>query len=353
MPATPHLYAVPGQPLTADDLPLLLGRVVGDDAVQSALAQFARGLQPRLDPDDEELFVDWITLNEIGLEFGFEDEGYVLGKDLDQRRQGVLLLTQLYFYGDTPRTQPFPYPLPFGLAFDDDRAAVRAKLLAYEASRRSYVRDVWRLPKFTVVAAYRSDNGLLESVLCFMPASPRTPLPGAADRAQPFTPDALVSLFGQRWSSDVLRERLEPLGYVRALPEVRAHHCADLRIHHGIEFTFAAGRKVPAADLLYPDAYALAGVTFYGPRVYDARQWAGALPFGLDFEDSQADIAAKIPRRPDERLDMDRVGFVMWHLDAYTLRAEFSNIENKLLKVTIMAPGFWALSGARSHREGK
>jgi len=334
------------QSVTGDALLGLLGLKAGSSEVQAALSKFARGMQPALDPDDPEAFVDWVTVNEIGLEFGFEDEAYVRALDVD-RRGGPLLLTQLYFYGDTDRTMPFPYPLPFGLDFSDDRATVHRKLAAHEAQRRSYIRDVWNLPDFVLTVAYRHADGRLESVLCQVRYSPWPVRPDEAELVAPFTPEVLCALFGARWSSAPMRSRLEPLGYARAMPGVRTGHCADLRLAHGIEFGFSPGRKVPSADPKFPNAYSLASVTYYGPRVYEARQWVGPMPFSLAFDDSQAQIAAKVDRKPDDRNDFDQVGYALWHFERYSLRAEYSNIENRLLRVTLMAPGYWALSGGR------
>jgi hypothetical protein len=190
---------------SGDDLLGLLGLAADSPRVQTTLAQLARGMQPELDPADESAFVDWVTVNEIGLEFGFEDEAYVHALDVDKRHQGPLLLTQLYFYGDTPKTQPFPYPLPFGLDFADDRAAVHRKLLVHGALRRSYVRDAWRLPAFDLTIAYREDYGNLESVLCDLPYAPWPMRANEAELVAPFTPEALCGLFGARWSSELLR----------------------------------------------------------------------------------------------------------------------------------------------------
>lgn len=320
----------------------LLGLAASAVPVQSALAQLTRGMQPELDPRNEEAFVDWVTVNEIGLEFGFEDEAYVRALDIDARRQGPLLLTQLYFYGDTAKTMPFPYQLPFGLDFSDDRAAVHHKLAAYEALRRSYIRDAWRLAEFNMTIAYRSDTGRLESVLCYVPYSPWPKREGEHELAAQFTPEAFTELFGLRWSSAMLRARLEALDYESTLRDLRSEHNADLRMSHGIEFTFAPSRQVPSADPKFPQTLALASVTYYGARVYDAREWSGPMPLNLAFSDSQSDIAAKIGRKPDERDDLDRIGFVIWHYNDFSLRAEYSNIENRLLRVTIMAPGYWA-----------
>jgi hypothetical protein len=331
---------------SGDALLGLLGLPLADRQVQAALERLARGMQPEVDPEDPQAFVDWVTVNEIGLEFGFEDKAYVHG-DILGPRGAALMLTQLYFYGDTDRTMPFPDPLPFGLEFSDDREAVRRKLTAHESQRRSYIRDVWRLPQFLLTVAYREADGLLESVLCQVPYAPWPTHESEAELVAPFTPAMLSGLFGARWSSERLRTELEPLGYAGALSGVRKSHCADLREAHGIEFGFSPGRKVPSADRRFSNAYALASVTYYGPRVYDARQWQGPMPLGLSFDDSQAQIAEKVGRVPDARNDFDQSGFALWHFDRYSLRAEYSNIENRLLRVTLMAPGYWEMSGGR------
>jgi hypothetical protein len=336
---------VPSQSAADGDRLLpLMGSTADSPAVQGVLAQLARGMQPELDPDDETSFVDWVTVNELGLEFGFEDEAYVRALDPDQRRQGSLLLTQLYFYGDTPKTRPFPYRLPFDLQFTDDRAAVRHKLARVEALRRSYVRDAWKLDKFNLTIAYDRERGLLESVLCALRYLPWPAPPLEKELVAPFTPEALCVLFGARWSSALLRSRLAPLGYANALGDVRSEQSADLRLSHGVEFGFAPARQVAVADQKSPAALVLASVTFYGPRVFDARQWIGPMPHDLSFADSQAQIAAKIGRSPDDRGDSDRAGFVVWHFESYSLRAEYSNIENTLLRATMMVPGYWAAS---------
>jgi hypothetical protein len=327
--------------VTGDDLLGLLGLAADSAPVQTALMQWAHGMQPELDPDDDEAYRDWVTVNEIGLEFGFEDEAYVRALDMAMRRQGPLLLTQLYFYGDTPKTRPFPYPLPFGLSFADDRAAVRRKLAAYDHLRRSYVRDAWRLPDFNLTIAYRRDDGRLESVLCYLPYSPWPTPAGEAELVASFTPDAFCVLFGARWSSALLRSRLAPLGYAEALPDARSEHNADLRMSYGIEFGFAPGRQVPASDPEFPEALALASITYYGPRVYDAHEWVGPMPLGLSFDDSQTRIVERVGREPDQRRDFDQNGYVIWHFERYSLRAEYSNIENHLVRATIMAPGYW------------
>jgi hypothetical protein len=334
--------------MDGDKLLELLGQPVEADPVQAALRDLARGIQPELDPGRSDLFVDWVTVNEIGLEFGFEDEAYVRARPIDMRRQGPLLLTQLYFYGNTSRTQPFPGRLPRGLTLQDDREAVRGKLAALEAVRRSYTRDCWLVEGYEIVVAYQAGTGTVESVMCHVPYDPWPLPPDEEDILAPYTPERLCGFFGERWSSARLREALGPLGYASVMTSARSAHCADLRMVHGIEFGFAPGHQVAAASPKFPQAMALATVTFYGPRVFDARMWAGPMPLKLEFTDSQAEIAAKLGRKPDVRRDFDRNGYVLWHFDRFSLRAEYSNIENRLLRVTLMAPGYWRSTGARS-----
>jgi hypothetical protein len=326
--------------ITGDALVSLLGHTSGAPDVQASLVELAHGMQPSLDPDDDDSFVDWITVNELGLEFGFEDEAFVHAFEASRRRRGPLLLTQVCFYGDTANTRPFPYALPFGLSFDDDRAAARHKLSEREPCRRSYVRDTWSFPRFHVTLAY-NDNERLESILCYLPYTPWPVPENEHVLVSSFTPEALIALFGMRWSSAELRSRLAPLGFDLKLGEVRSEHNADLRLSHGIEFGFAAGRKIPSADPQFPDSLSFKSVTYYGPRVYDSRQWIGELPLDLAFSDSQAGVLRKVGRNPDKRADFDRNGFMLWHFQRYSLRVEYSNIENRALRITLLAPGYW------------
>lgn len=124
------------------------------------------------------------------------------------------------------------------------------------------------------------------------------------------------------------------------LPEVRAEGTADLRLSHGIEFGFAPGREVARSDPKFPGALALASVTYYAGRVLDALEWVGPLPFGVAFTDSQSALAAKLGCPPDVREDEERTGFVIWHFQHFSLQVEYSTIENRLMRITLIAPGY-------------
>ena len=322
--------------MTGDQLLQLLGLPLEDPGVQACLVQVARGLQPELDPDDEDMGVDWVTLNEIGLEFGFEDTAFLRALDEELRRQRGLTLSQLYFYGEADRMHAFPWALPFGLTFSDDRDAVRAKLAAYEATRRSYLRDAWQLPGFKLTIAYDTERQLLESIYCQVPHAPWPPI-GATPVLDP---DAFRALFGLRWSNTGLRQVLAPFGYDQQLGEVRDEHVADFRRLCGIEVEFAEGRSLAAADRRYPNALAVGAVVYYAERETDARGWTGPLPFGLSFDDTQETLLAKVGAPPSHQADEVLSGTVTWHFEDTSLRVLYSNLENRPLRITYAARGY-------------
>ena len=317
--------------MNGDSLVPLLDRPVGDARVQQALDTLARGLRPELEPGDDTL-VDWVSANEIGLEFGFEDDAFVHASPLEQRGEGPLILSQLYFYGDTPRTRPFPYALPLGLSLDDDRVVVRAKLGAFEGTRRSYIRDAWNLPAYDLTVAYDNQHGRVESVLCHLRYAPWPP--PAADLTT-WTHERFVELFGLRWSDPFLRTALEPFDIEGRIGEIRSEHEADCRMTHGCELVFSE-----APEVSHKGDLALAAIRYYGSRVLDARQWPGPLPFALSFDDTQHQLIDKVGRRPEQQEDEVLTGMAAWEFDTFNLSVEYSNVENRMLRLTVSARGY-------------
>lgn len=316
----------------------LIGRPSSDPDVQACLDTIARGMRPELDPDDAECCDDWIVLNEIGLKLGFDDEAHLRAWDESLRRQGEVLLSHVWIHAETADMQAFPGPLPFGLTLCDDAQQVRGKLAAHESTRRFYLFDSWRLPGLDLTVAYRHDGRGLEWLYCRMPEQawpPRQP------PSRPVRPEEFKRLFGLRWSSLALRSALSDLGLEQHLAEVRKEHVADLRREHGLELYFKEGRHIPRADPRFPKAYAFSAVTYYAERELDSRQWTGPLPFGLDFGDTQRDMGKKIGVPPALHHDVELSGYAVWHFADAGLNVVYSNLENRLLRITLMAPGFW------------
>jgi hypothetical protein len=319
----------------------LLGVELDDPRVQASLTQFAHGMQPELDPDDDRYF-DWVTVNELGLEYGFVDGPHLRAADLDDRWSGPLVLFQVFFYGETDTMRAYPFPLPFGLALQDDRATVRRKLAQYEHLRRDGERDFWALPEFHLAIAYSAQRGTIETVFCYLPDQPFTPKPGEAQLVARFTPERLRQLFGLRWSSEELRTEFAPFGYDAALPDVRSEHAADFAHEHGLSLVFVPASQIPAADQSSPGTLVLGGASFYAAREEDAREWEGELPLGLKFSDIPRELPKKLGKSPSEKSDERFGSTAVWQFPEFTLSVVYSTLENRLLKVTIYAPGFWS-----------
>ena len=61
----------------------------------------------------------------------------------------------------------------------------------------------------------------------------------------------------------------------------------------------------------------------------------------LSFDDTQLAMIKKVGRPPDDQEDEDFEGYALWHLPEFSLHVGYDNIENHLLRVTLMAPGYW------------
>lgn len=282
---------MPTDALSGDSLLPLLGLNADNAEIRHLLDAVAHRMEPELDPEDPESLFDWICINEIGLELGFGDDAYIRALDEDRRHTAPPVLFQLYFYGDTAKTKPFPFPLPLGLSFDDNSAVVRQKLSKFEHTRRSYIRDAWRLPEFDVTVAYHQQTNRLESVYCHLPFAPWPPR--ADDVRLVESVAELTSLFGRRWSDPELMLRFPQLNLQSKIAEIRSQHEADFRKTYGLELMFTDAERMKSGTA---PALVFGAVTFYASRELDARQWDGPLPFGLSFSDSQRTAFEKVGR---------------------------------------------------------
>ena len=204
--------------MNGDQLVELIGRSSDDAGVLACLDSLARGQRPELDPDDPECCFDWIVLNEIGLEIGFDDAAWLLALDESLRRNGPILVSQVWFHVGGPMMQAFPSALPFGLEWSDSAGDARLKLAPYEASRSHYLCDAWSLPACHVSIAYGGESNGLRWIYC---QQRERPWPEEGQHRLDLRPEEFVHLFGLRWSSVELREALVQLELEQRLDEVR------------------------------------------------------------------------------------------------------------------------------------
>lgn len=323
----------------------LLGRAASDAQVVATLARFGIEEQPEINVEDADTggivqTDDWLVNYEAGIEFGFEDEAAFLGLDASERGTGPLLLTQIYFYGIHDQVRPYVGRLPFGLRYTDDRRAVRLRLEGFEAVRRSYVRDAWALEPFTLVVSYADGDSQIGFVLCLLRRPPLPPIEGGAVTLPAFS--TIVAQLGKRLNDPEFREVFAPLGFDRRREDFVGGQRADFRDTLGFALGF---RPPPGAERVQPPVsgpLVLSEIIFFRDRMLDARGWTGPLPRGIRFDDSPEDVMSRMAVPPDERFDDTFTGYMVWHLDEYSLQVHYSSMENFVLRVRVMAPGVWS-----------
>jgi hypothetical protein len=326
----------------ADRLLGLMGLHNDDSAIERAFVDLRTRRRPELDPDDRDAFYDWICVRKEGVELGFVDETFHRARERWRRRRkgAKLVLFQVYFYTQRDDILTFPGRLPFGLSWADTRDKVRQRLAAHEGARRSYVRDTWTLDNYLITATYKSKTNSLDSIVCQLDHLP-WPEEG---RMQPAVAiHDWIGLLGSAAQSFALESRLQPLNLARAIADAEDDHEIDFRYECGLELHFT-----DPADLIltkkgvFPKAsqLVLGAVRFFRGRELDARQWTGELPFGLSFDATQEALIAAVGRQPDEQEDDDLDGYAMWHFPNFDLHVLYDNVKNRLLRVTLMAPGF-------------
>jgi hypothetical protein len=221
-----------------DWLVSLIGRSSEHPGVELCLDELARGATSRAGRRRSRDLLRLDSAQRDRPETGFDDEAWLLALDDDLRGSGKLLLSQVWFHGDRPDMQPFPFALPFSLLLSDGREEVRRKLGDHEGSRRSYISDMWRLPQCMVTVSYRQEEAGIEWVYCQLPESPWPP---SLEDVELPTPEQFARLFGLRWSSVALRDALRQFQLEGRLDQVRKEGVVDLRREHGIELHFAKG----------------------------------------------------------------------------------------------------------------
>jgi hypothetical protein len=322
--------------MNPQDLVSLLGLRQDDPLVESALRIFSVRRRPHIVVDDEDAdgpVVEkqaWVKNSHLGIEFGFDDEGAWKGLDETAFGQGPMLLTQIYLYGLHQGVDPYPDEVPFGLRMRDDKPTVRRRMLAFESTRRSHIRDTWDTMGCRVTVAYTADESAIEFIVCMLREPPLRPLSyelAAAPRVA-----TLSQLLGHSLEELEVRSALDPLGLQDRVEDIQDAGRAEFPVH-GLSVDFALGgrRSVPV----------ISGMTFYRERESGSRQWTGGLPHDIAFEDSLDRIAEKMGRTADEEEDEDFVSYAVWHETDLTIHVLYNSMENRVARVSVYAPGVW------------
>lgn len=295
----------------------------GVEAIFEALGTYQRA-QP---PEDGRSFHDWVLIRRKGIELGFADSEYQVGMDRARWGHGELLLTQAYFYAGFDDVQRFTGELPFGLTFVDTRVVARAKLAAFEATRHSYQSDTWDVGGYRLTVTYAVDATSIDRIACRVLAAPIS-----QQRAAKYPEiDELSAAFGfTTRSPEFLSLWSKPL----ADDDYRA-----ARDDGEVDLTHSYGATLAFADSNFGPVFR--AIAFHRNRDMESVGWSGTLPQGLDFEDSPEVLFTKIPTSPVRHADSTLTGHAVWHFDDYTLHVLYSNVDNRLLRIKLIAPSTW------------
>ncbi|MGU3779037.1 hypothetical protein [Burkholderia metallica] len=303
------------------------GALASSQRVEQLMIDLRTSRRPKLDVGGPSPFHDWVLVRREGVELGFVDSEYQAGAARSRWGHGDLLLNQAYFYSGFDDIKSFADELPFDLTFGDSREIARAKLVDFEASRHSYRNDTWDVEGYRLSVMYTKAGAAIDRIACRMLASP---IPREAQIQQP----------------DLVRV-VDTFGYETRSPEFRAlwpHTLTDddyraVRDDGELDLTESYGATLGFAESGFGAVFR--SITLHRNRDRESVGWSGSLPQGLDFEDSPDTLFEKIPRSPIQQADSALTGHAVWHFDSYTLHVLYSNLDNRLLRVKMIAPGTW------------
>lgn len=324
--------------MDADILTTLLGLPSHDPRVEDALQRFAVVRRPELGLDTADAdgpvvkSQDWVSNLSVGIEFGFQEEGALMGLDQADRGVGTMLLSEIYFYGQRPGARPYPYPLPFGLVLSDNRDTVRATMAALEGTRRSYLRDTWDRPGFRMTVSYAESGERIDFVVCMLRTEPPEPFEGGTASLPSVA--AMIALLGKRVDDAALRKVFVPLGLDRQTLSGDAEQVIDFRRTYGFKLGFR--KPPPGANGSFKELV-LREIEYLREGEFESRGWRGELAFGIDFNDSPESALAKVGQPPANQADQDFSGHAFWEFSDYALQVVYSNMENIVLRVSVFA----------------
>ncbi len=286
-----------------------------------------------LDEESEYSFYDWVLVRRQGLELGFVDSEYHNAAPSYRWRTGALILVQAYFYAGFDDIKPYTGGLPFGLLWSDTPEQARAKLTAHAGTRHSYRTDTWDVPHsegipgYRLTVTYTDDRQRIDRIACrVMPA----PFPHDSS-LQPPALQALAQHFGQPPDAPAFAALWGQLLDHEAVHQAREDKRIDFTDTFGCTLNFAGKSK----------HLAFQSIALHSSRDSESVPWLGELPCGLRFDDSPEQLLQKVPQPPVQHQDSTLTGHAVWHLSDYSLHVLYSHMENRLLRIKLIAPGTW------------
>ena len=309
----------------------IFGVPADSQPMQSVFTHFNTLRRPEL--ADRDTHHDWVLVRRAGVELGFTEENYHRGEPPTLWGNGDLLFTQVYFYAGFEDVAPYNGELPFGVRWNDTREQVRARLseLAHTL-HSSDVSDTWDVPGYRMTVHYTAGAQQQPDKLVCMQQPNR---PGAPkDKRTVPSVDWMVQQWGENVAATQWRAAWNGYLTKTALSEGKEDGVIDLSLNLGISLHVRAD----AGQLL------LQALSLFGSAYDSATQWAGETPLGLDFDDSPHTLFKKITSKPVKRKDSELSGYAVWHTQDYTVHILYSFVDNRILRIKLLAPGTWKSS---------
>lgn len=324
----------------------LLGEAATSDALEQCFVLLNTLKRPGIAPDeegDDAPHYDWVLVRRRGIELGFVDKAYFNAEaEYNWGDSENLILNQLTFFNAGVRdgVQGWADALPCGLEFSDTRLTVRRKLAAYEPTHRTGTRECWDVGQHRLVVSFLPEDRGVATVHLKMLIKPWD----EGGRQQPqLDIEQWLSLFGEPADSESFCAAVAPLDVQERIEEDEDEREVSFLRECGIELYFEKRTQLKLAGKPRTPGHALAfaAIKFFRARDREARQWTGELPLGLDFDCSVDQVIATLRVSPVRREEGEATGFVLWHFPEFSLHVLYSAVDNHLLRVCMMAPGYW------------
>ncbi|WP_341645988.1 hypothetical protein [Thauera sp. SDU_THAU2] len=310
--------------LTAD-----FGEVADSPRMEEIFRQLNTLKRPQLPDDDPYAFYDWVLVRRQGVELGFVEENYHLGKAKHLWGTGRLLFAQVYYYAGFDDVERCETPLPYGLSWEDSRENVRSRMIpAANTLHSSSISDTWDVPEgYRLTVTYGGNPIHAERMVCQQ-------VPILLRPSQPVAPPTLDQII-VHWGDSVAQTDWRALW---------SHRLDNDAVRQGVDSgeidltdSFGATLHIESDN----GAPLLRAISLHSNREADSVGWRGHLPQGLDFEDSPDILFQKIRKQPVSTSQGNITGHAVWNFPDYTLHVLYSCVDNRLMRIKLIAPGAW------------
>lgn len=319
----------------------ILGTCTDSPSLEEVFHTLETFRRPRIDGGDDGKWFDWLLVRHKGVELGFVDKAYFEARPEHEWGAGASVIFQVYLYASdfngNREILAYEGQLPCGLQLTDARAQARERLNIYGV-RESQQTDCWDTEKYRLHIRYAPSENSIESVILSLPLHP---FPEGGRIPCAVSCQDWINLFGSDIDSRVMDEAVAPLDIRQRMLDFDDGRKADFTFESGFEMCFEDRLNSNENKSRNKQGLVLVAVKFFRARDGEARQWAGELPCGLSFNDSPLRVLEKVQAPPAIKEEGRLTGFFLWHFNTHSLRILYSTFDNQILRVTLMAPGYW------------